>query len=134
MRWFRSIALAAVVLVVGVGCSNGDDAPPAEATSPATTPTEEPTSEPPADDGATVTMGGFAFAPDPITTTAGQGLSLRNADGSVPHTFTVRDTDVDVEVGPGDTVETTIDLAPGDYDVFCRFHEGQGMTASLTVG
>jgi plastocyanin len=29
--------------------------------------------------------------------------------------------------------DVTIDLNPGTYDFFCRFHEGRGMRGTLTV-
>jgi plastocyanin len=54
-------------------------------------------------------------------------------EGDAPHTFTVEDETVDVEVAAGETVTETIDLAPGTYTLFCRFHRAQGMEATLTV-
>jgi plastocyanin len=45
----------------------------------------------------------------------------------------VSGSDIDVTNDAGQSQEVTIDLDPGTYDFVCRFHESQGMTATLTV-
>ena len=81
--------------------------------------------------GSTVTMRDNTYAPaDPVI--ASGEIELVN-EGEAPHTFTVEGEAVDVEVAAGETVTETIDLAPGTYTLFCEFHRGQGMEATLTV-
>ena len=87
------------------------------------------------DDGSaassTVTMRDNEFVPtDPVV--AAGDVRLVN-EGEAPHTFTVEGEAVDVEVDAGQTVTEAIDLAPGTYTLFCEFHRGQGMEATLTV-
>jgi plastocyanin len=80
---------------------------------------------------STVTMRDNTFVPtDPVI--AAGDVALVN-EGDSPHTFTVEEEDVDVEVDAGQTVTESVDLAPGTYTVFCEFHRGQGMEGTLTV-
>jgi plastocyanin len=41
--------------------------------------------------------------------------------------------DVDLELAPLTSETTTIDLAPGTYQLICRFHEQLGMKGTLKV-
>jgi plastocyanin len=59
-------------------------------------------------------------------------IQLAN-EGEAPHTFTIEGEDVDVEVDAGATATASVDLEPGTYTMFCRFHRGQGMEGTLTV-
>ncbi|HEX5936566.1 MAG TPA: cupredoxin domain-containing protein [Actinomycetota bacterium] len=80
---------------------------------------------------STVTMRDNEFVPADIVISAGE-VDLVN-EGAAPHTFTVEDESVDVQVDGGETATTTVDLAAGTYTVFCSFHRAQGMEATLTV-
>jgi plastocyanin len=40
---------------------------------------------------------------------------------------------VDVTVSPTTSQDVKIDLAAGTYPFFCRFHQAEGMTGTLTV-
>ncbi len=64
---------------------------------------------------------------------SGDVVAVRNANAKTPHTFTVVGEDVDLELAPLTTETTTIDLAPGTYQLICRFHESLGMKATLKV-
>jgi plastocyanin len=83
--------------------------------------------------GADVTLAAdnFAFAPAEIELAAGEELSVKNANASTPHTFTVEGTDIDLELDPGEIEKATLDLDPGTYAFLCRFHPQ--MTGTLTV-
>jgi plastocyanin len=81
----------------------------------------------------TVTAVNFRFDPATITVASGDVIEVRDTNPQTPHTFTVRGTDVDLAVDPQTSGTVTIDLDPGTYDVICRFHDAQGMTATLTV-
>ena len=80
---------------------------------------------------SSVTMRDNEFVPTDIVISAGE-VELVN-EGASPHTFTVEDESVDVQVDAGDTATTTVDLAAGTYTVFCSFHRAQGMEGTLTV-
>ena len=80
---------------------------------------------------SSVTMRDNEFVPTDIVISAGE-VELVN-EGASPHTFTVEDESVDVQVEAGDTATTTVDLAAGTYTVFCSFHRTQGMEGTLTV-
>jgi len=80
---------------------------------------------------STITMTDNEFVPSDPAIAAGE-VELVN-DGEAPHTFTVEGSDVDVEVEAGASSTTTIDLEPGTYTLFCRFHRSQGMEGTLTV-
>lgn len=80
-----------------------------------------------------VSLNNYLFDPDPVRVASGDDVEVRNANTRTPHTFTVVGEDVDLELGPMETETATIDLAPGTYDLICRFHESLGMTATLQV-
>jgi plastocyanin len=84
--------------------------------------------------GLAVDLTDFRFSPDELDGTAGEAVSIELENtGSARHTFTGEG--VDEEVAPGDsaTVEVTLPDS-GNFDFFCRFHEGQGMVGSITTG
>ncbi len=61
-------------------------------------------------------------------------VTLTN-NGSVAHSFTVADLDVEVEVEPGSEASTTF-VTPDEpiaYEFFCQFHPEE-MTGSLSIG
>ena len=58
---------------------------------------------------------------------------MSDTNPATPHTFTVEGTDIDVANDPQSSQEVTIDLDPGTYTFFCRFHRAQGMEGTLTV-
>jgi cytochrome c oxidase subunit II len=83
--------------------------------------------------GATVTASNYRFAPARITVSAGEVIEVKDSNPTTPHTFTVKGTDIDLSLDPGSSQAATVDLAPGTYQVLCRFHAGQGMKATLVV-
>jgi plastocyanin len=80
---------------------------------------------------STVTMVDNAFEPSDPTVAAGD-VQVVN-DGAAAHTFTIDGQDVDVEVEPGGSATATVDLEPGSYTLFCRFHRSSGMETTITV-
>ena len=91
-----------------------------------------------------VAAGEYSFRPATIVVRAAGGaradvvFRLKN-DGSLPHDIRVRAGDDEPggtePIGGGETVEATVPLAPGDYEVFCSIgdHEKLGMKGQLTV-
>jgi len=80
-----------------------------------------------------VSLNNYRFMPSTVKVHSGDVVAVRNDNARTPHTFTVFDSDVDLELAPLTDGTVTIDLPPGTYDLFCRFHESLGMTARLKV-
>jgi plastocyanin len=80
-----------------------------------------------------VSLNNYLFDPGTVEVSRGDVVAVRNGNTRTPHTFTVVDEDVDLELAPLATETTTIDLAPGTYELICRFHESLGMTGTLKV-
>ena len=73
-------------------------------------------------DATTVELADFSYTPECAAVEAGSSIELRNV-GQAPHTFTVNDTEIDVNVDAG--ASTTVDLAgiaAGTYEVVCTLH------------
>jgi plastocyanin len=129
-RWVgRLLSLVAVLALVGAACG-GDDEPEDGGT---TQPTDEETTEPTDDGGGgtVVTANNFAFTPTEVTVASGDTITATNGNPLTPHTFTVDDTDIDVNLAGGTSEDVTVDLDPGEYGFRCEIH-GQ-MTGTLTV-
>ena len=71
-----------------------------------------------------VEVGDFYFSPRIINVSEGQEIILRVTNtGDYPHTLTIDGLGVDVNVGPGETVEVSFTaLDAGEYEVYCRYH------------
>jgi plastocyanin len=82
---------------------------------------------------ATVTQANYRFTPSKFTVASGDTLKVTNSTPSTAHTFTIDGQDVDVNVDPSSSQDVTLDLQPGTYDFYCRYHRSQGMTGTLTV-
>jgi plastocyanin len=80
-----------------------------------------------------VSLNNYLFDPGTVKVGTGDVVAVRNGNARTPHTFTVVAEDVDLELAPLTTESVTIDLAPGTYELICRFHESLGMTATLKV-
>ena len=80
-----------------------------------------------------VSLNNYLFDPSTVRVSSGDVVAVRNGNTKTPHTFTVVNEDVDLELGPLETESVTIDLSPGTYDLICRFHESLGMTGTLKV-
>jgi len=78
----------------------------------------------------------FYFAPTVLEGEAGQALSLSLFnEGAAPHTFTIDDQDVDVELGAGESGQAEVTFPDSGALVFyCRFHVSGGMLGGLSVG
>jgi len=81
----------------------------------------------------TVTQVNYRFTPADITVNQGDTITVSDTTPSTPHTFTITSTNVDVSNNPMQSQDVVIDLQPGTYDFFCRFHKKLGMTGTLTV-
>jgi hypothetical protein len=60
-------------------------------------------------------------------------VELRNK-GSVPHSFTVDDQEIDVVLAPGATKTVTVEASTGpSTNFYCKFHVSSGMQGALFV-
>lgn len=128
----RTVLAIAALLLLGAACtsdSNGetdDGGQPPAATGPTAATGDDGGSA-----ATSVRAVNFAFDPDELEVASGTELEVRNAAASTPHTFTVEDTPIDVELGGNESQTVTIDLDPGSYGFVCRFHPQ--MTGTLNV-
>lgn len=103
---------------------------PAATSRPTPRPTPSPTRS-----GATFGVDevtGDRFSPSALTLRSGDRVVVTNRDVGA-HTFTISSLGVDSgNMGQGDTFRYTF-RAPGRYTFVCTYHEGLGMTGTLTV-
>lgn len=81
----------------------------------------------------TIQQNNFFFDPNTFTVQSGDTITIKNGNANTPHTFTIKGTDVDVANDPLGSQDVTIDLAPGTYEFFCKYHVQSGMKGTLTV-
>lgn len=81
---------------------------------------------------ATLVAEAIAWSDDHVTVPSGGTLYLDNED-LARHTFTVEDTDLDVEMPAGRGVLVHVDLSPGTYAFICDVRGHETMTGTLTV-
>ncbi len=136
MRSRVLLLLAGATLVLASCGGDGGNGDPGNGGADGTAP---PAATDTADDGedgdsgeTRIAMEDNVFVPATLTVAAGAELELDN-EGENPHTFTIEEAGIDVEVPAGENGETTVDLDPGSYEFICRFHEAQGMTGTLEV-
>jgi plastocyanin len=77
----------------------------------------------------------FYFSPTVLTGSAGQQLTIHLENkGTFPHTFTIDDQNIDVELQPGDEQDVQVTFASsGAVEFYCRFHHSMGMAGELLV-
>ena len=66
---------------------------------------------------------------------AGRAFVVRN-EGRNLHNVSVRGTDIDRDIRTGESFRLTPvgeKLPPGSYQIFCRYHDYDGMTGEFTV-
>ncbi|TVR22402.1 MAG: hypothetical protein EA387_08810 [Nitriliruptor sp.] len=78
-----------------------------------------------------VAIAGSQF-PEVVAVEQGQTLHLDNQD-VFRHTFTVPDTELDVDLPATTAARAVVDLPPGSYDVICDIAGHEHMTAVLEV-
>lgn len=81
----------------------------------------------------TVNQNNYTFDPAAFSVKSGDTITVKNANANTPHTFTIKDTNVDIANEPLASQDVTIDLAPGTYEFFCKYHVQSGMKGTLTV-
>lgn len=123
----RSIGLLLALVVVLVGCGgNGDD--------------EGNGSGAAAGETVAVSARDFSFEPADIRVDAAGTYTFRlTNDGDAPHALEIEGGDLEEEtetIDPGGSTELTVDLAEGEYVLYCPVgdHRERGMEGRLVVG
>ena len=90
----------------------------------------------------TVTLDDYAIMPQDISVREGRIRFVASNAGRLTHNLRIEDLEEGTEplggtdtAQPGDTVRTTVDLAPGTYRLRCSLanHDDLGMYGTLTV-
>ena len=110
----RLLAIALVTLPLGIGCSS----PPPACDTPTST--------------GTVDIAQNAFAPTCVAAPSGSTLTIANHD-DVAHSFTVKDTDVNVQLDASATQQASLaGVAAGTYEVICSYHPEMRQTLQVS--
>jgi plastocyanin len=133
----RSATIAALLATIALGataCSSNDNG------GGGTTTTAPATSESTSGGGsgggqesggsADIVAQNIAYHPTSFTAKSGDTINVENKDG-VEHTFTIKGTDVNEKLEPGETDPIKIDLKAGSYGWMCTIHPT--MTGTLKV-
>lgn len=84
---------------------------------------------------APLTMSDTFFEPNCLVVSSTQEMTLVNA-GELTHNFSIRETDVSVDVEPGEEEgpeDLFSNLQAGTHEFYCRFHEDQGMIGTIVI-
>jgi plastocyanin len=85
----------------------------------------------------TVQAGEYWFDPSELTVDSATPVTLKLVGaGKLAHNLTIKDLDIQLNVGPGTSAEVTLsDLPPGTYPFFCAIygHARAGMVGTLIV-
>jgi plastocyanin len=82
----------------------------------------------------------FAFEPADISVDeAGETTFTVSNDGEFPHALEIEGNGIEEEteeLGPGESGSVTVDLEPGEYELYCPVgdHRERGMVGTLVVG
>ncbi len=115
LGWLAVIAIALTISACGDDDDDGGDAAPSGG------------------GGSTVevTAAGLAFDPTSAEVAAGEVHFVVTNEDQAPHTFTIDDAGVDIQLDPGSSGEADADLESGDHEFRCTIHPA--MTGTLTV-
>lgn len=119
-------------VVTSVACGGDEESGGSETGSPIET--AAPTASGAAES-LLIELDDFYFEPDEMQGKVGQTLEVTAfSEGAQRHTLTVDELDLDREFPASDTKIFPLTLTTaGEFKVYCRFHESQGMTATFTV-
>jgi plastocyanin len=75
------------------------------------------------------------FAPTFITASPGTTVTVTlTNEGTLPHTFTIDELDIDVSLAAGEEKTVEVELPDQESAVFyCRFHRGAGMQGAFAL-
>src|SRR6266511_2355093 len=125
MKLVRMTVLALGLALFGVACGGGTTTSGSPATTP---PSESPSASGPTT--TTLTARDNVFDPSTFTFPAGKKITLKNA-GSNLHNFSVEGQNISHDIKPGETEVEDVELAPGTYTFFCKYHRALGMQGTI---
>ena len=81
----------------------------------------------------------FAFDPAEVDVEPGETTFTVSNEGEFPHALEIEGNGIEEEteeLGPGESGSLTVDLEPGEYELYCPVgdHRDQGMVGTLVVG
>jgi plastocyanin len=121
------LILIALIVPFASACGGNDD--------------DSSTADSPSASGQTidVTATDFHFGPPALTAEAGTVTFKLTNNGSASHALTIEGNGIEETsstIGAGDSTELTVDLAEGEYEIYCPVdgHKDMGMVGTLTVG
>jgi plastocyanin len=134
----RVVAIVGILAIVATACSNSSSSSPGGGSSSSSeeeATTLDVTGKTSAEVEAYNEGSEFYFEPSTLTGSGGQSLTITvKNEGDIPHTFTIDDQNVDVELQPDEEQDVTVTFPDsGSVEFFCRFHVGSGMKGELTV-
>ena len=138
----RLIGCLVLVTVALVGCDQVEEILPPEP-EPVAAPTGEESPPPEecaevsASQGAPapITMKDTFFDPFCLAVSTTQQLALTNA-GDLVHNLSIGETQLDVDVKPGEELVTDdlgAEARPGTFRFYCKYHEARGMVGTITI-
>jgi plastocyanin len=131
------IAIAIAIPLTLAACGGGDDT---SSTTAASTTESSTTASGGGGAGGSVDISETEYKLDPSDPTVSAGEVTINVsnDGGTTHNLEVEGNGVEEitdDLNPGDSGELTLDLEPGEYEIYCAIgdHAAQGMEGTLTV-
>jgi plastocyanin len=126
--------LPALALVLGAltACGGGATTTQPPATS---APAASPTPTPPSGQVVVITEEDFKFVPSTFAIRTDQNVTIRNK-GTTIHNFSIAGTQADIDTQAGKTTRLEAiggAAGPGTYQLFCKYHQGQGMKGTIIV-
>jgi plastocyanin len=116
----------------GVACGGGTT-PSSTPTTPSTTQaSESPSAAASGVTTTTLTARDNVFDPSTFTFPAGKRITLKNVGNNL-HNFSVDGQNISHDIKPGETEVEDVELAPGTYTFFCKYHRALGMQGTITV-
>jgi plastocyanin len=129
MKLVRITLVAASLALLGVACGGGGSS--ASNTTPPTA-TSSPSASGSGATTTTLTLKDNVFDPSTFTFPAGQRITLKN-EGAALHNFSIEGQNVSHDVKPGETETEDIEVPPGTYTFFCKYHRALGMQGTITI-
>jgi plastocyanin len=122
-----TLTLIALIVPFAAACGSSDSS----TTGPAAAPGGGQTID--------VTATDFHFGPPALSAEAGTVTFKLTNNGAASHALEIEGNGIEESsetIGPGDSTELTLDLAEGEYEIYCPVdgHKDMGMVGTLTVG
>ncbi|MCC5954048.1 MAG: cupredoxin domain-containing protein [Acidimicrobiia bacterium] len=118
---YTSLAASAVLAVGALGLAACGDDDSDDGSVDATENDAENGVEAP-DDALSISASDFEFSTDSLSADAGEVTVVFTNDDGAPHSFTIDDLNVDIDVSGGSSDSATFTAEPGVYEYYCTYH------------